>query len=76
MTKVPDVAPDEADPGSLSASRCRILDTAGQAPPGGRDQLGHAQVSMTQNFSFGRRIVNPAAADALDAWHEETENHG
>jgi hypothetical protein len=31
---------------------------------------------MTQNYYFGRRIVNPADADALDAWHEETENHG
>jgi hypothetical protein len=31
---------------------------------------------MTQSDSFGRRIVHPAAADALDAWHEENENHG
>jgi integrase len=53
-----------------------ILDTAGQTPRAVADQLGHAQVSMTQNYYFGRRIVNPAAADALDAWHEENENHG
>lgn len=52
-----------------------ILDTAGQSPRAVADQLGHAQVSMTQNFYFGRRIVNPAAADALDAWHEEHEEH-
>lgn len=52
-----------------------ILDTAGQTPRAVADQLGHAQVSMTQNYYFGRRIVNPAAADALDAWHEENENH-
>jgi integrase len=53
-----------------------ILDAAGQSSRAVADQLGHAQVSMTQNFSFGRRIVNPAAADALDAWHEESEIHG
>jgi integrase len=53
-----------------------ILDTAGQTPRAVADQLGHAQVSMTQNYYFGRRIVNPAAAAALDAWHEENENHG
>lgn len=53
-----------------------ILDAAGQTPRAVADQLGHAQVSMTQNYYFGRRIANPAAADALDAWHEENENHG
>lgn len=53
-----------------------ILDTAGQSPRAVADQLGHAQVSRTQTFYFDRRIMNPAAADALDAWYEETENHG
>jgi hypothetical protein len=32
---------------------------------------------MTQNFYYGRRIANPGAADALDAWHGlEDESHG
>jgi integrase len=41
------------------------------------DQLGHAQVSMTQNHYLGRRIANPGGAAALDAWHgQEDESHG
>jgi hypothetical protein len=43
---------------------------------GGGVREGHAQVSMTQTYYVGRRMVNPAAADALDAWHEENETHG
>jgi len=32
---------------------------------------------MTQNFYLGRRIANPGAAAALDAWHDqEDELHG
>ena len=54
-----------------------VLDTAGQSPRAVADQLGHAQVSMTQNIYFGRRIANPSAASALDAWHNlEDESHG
>lgn len=50
-----------------------ILDTAGQTPRAIADQLGHAHVSMTQNHYLGRRIANPGAAAALDAWHDEEE---
>jgi integrase len=54
-----------------------VLDGAGQSPRAIADQLGHAQVSMTQNFYYGRRIANPGVADALDAWHGlEDESHG
>lgn len=54
-----------------------VLDEAGQSPRAVADQLGHAQVSMTQNFYFGRRIANPSAAAALDAWNErEADLHG
>jgi integrase len=54
-----------------------VLDGAGQSPRAIADQLGHAQVSMTQNFYYGRRIANPGAAAALDAWHGlEDESHG
>ncbi|MDT7742252.1 MAG: hypothetical protein QOE59_1330 [Actinomycetota bacterium] len=67
-------SPKPARRGSAAAAgraRHRRPDAAGRRQP-----LGHAQVSMTQNYYFGRRIVNPAAADALDAWHEENENLG
>ena len=54
-----------------------ILDQSGQSPRAVADQLGHAQVSMTQNFYLGRRIANPGAAAALDTWHDqEDELHG
>jgi integrase len=54
-----------------------ILDQSGQSSRSIADQLGHAQVSMTQNHYLGRRIANPAAAAALDAWHDqEDENRG
>lgn len=52
------------------------LDESGQSSRAVADQLGHAQVSMTQNHYMGRRVVNPAAADALDAWHERGLSHG
>jgi hypothetical protein len=48
-----------------------ILDQSGLSPRAVADQLGHAQVSMTQNFYLGRRIANPGAAAALDAWHDQ-----
>lgn len=51
-----------------------ILDTAGQTSRAIADQLGHARVSMTQNHYLGRRIANPGAAAALDAWHDEEES--
>lgn len=32
---------------------------------------------MTQNYYFGRRIANPHAAAALDAWNDREDcNHG
>lgn len=44
-----------------------ILDDAGLSARQIADQLGHAQVSMTQNVYLGRKITNRAAADALQA---------
>ena len=38
-----------------------ILDQSGQSTRSIADQLGHAQVSMTQNHYLGRRIANPSA---------------
>jgi integrase len=37
------------------------------------DQLGHAQVSMTQNTYLGRRAVSSAAAEALDRAYRDDE---
>ncbi|MGR6027716.1 site-specific integrase [Rhodococcus erythropolis] len=44
-----------------------ILDEEGLTARQAADQLGHAQVSMTQDVYFGRGKVHTAAADALDA---------
>lgn len=44
-----------------------ILDDEGLSARQAADQLGHAQVSMTQDVYYGRGKVHTAAADALDA---------
>ncbi len=51
-----------------------ILDQSGQSPRAVADQLGHAHISTTQDHYFGRRIANPAAADALDLWHDREDS--
>ena len=41
------------------------------------DLLGHAQVSLTRNYCFGRRFANPSAAAALDAGDDQEDgSHG
>lgn len=45
------------------------LDEAGLSARQIADQLGHAKVSMTQNYYLGRRAVGTEAADALDEAH-------
>lgn len=52
-----------------------VLDAAGQTPRAVADQLGHAHISTTQDHYFGRRIANPAAATALDVWHDQEDSH-
>jgi integrase len=47
------------------------LDRAGLSARQIADQLGHAQVSMTQDRYLGRRAVEQAAADALDRAHRQ-----
>lgn len=42
-----------------------ILDEAGLSARAIADQLGHARPSMTQDVYLGRKVVNPANADAL-----------
>lgn len=56
-----------------------ILDEAALSPRQVADKLGHARPSMTQDVYMGRRMLNPAAAAALDdALRDaaEGENHG
>lgn len=43
-----------------------LLDAQGLSARVGADQLGHAQISMTQDFYMGRKIVHPEVADVLD----------
>jgi integrase len=47
------------------------LDRAGLSARQIADQLGHAQVSMTQDRYLGRRAVDQAAADVLDRAHRQ-----
>ncbi|GAA0903647.1 site-specific integrase [Virgisporangium aurantiacum] len=43
-----------------------LMDKAGLSARAGADQLGHAQVSMTQNTYFGRKVSDTGAADVLE----------
>ncbi|XVV05087.1 tyrosine-type recombinase/integrase [Actinosynnema sp. CA-248983] len=43
-----------------------ILDEAKLTPREIADQLGHSRPSMTQDVYLGRKVVNPAAAEALE----------
>lgn len=43
-----------------------IIDAQGLSARIGADQLGHAQVSMTQDKYMGRKVVHPEVADVLD----------
>ncbi len=43
-----------------------LLDQGGLSARTVADQLGHAQISMTQNVYLGRRVVDDSAAQALD----------
>ena len=44
-----------------------ILDESGASARMIADQLGHSRVSMTQDVYMGRRAVNSAVAEALNA---------
>ncbi|WP_203927870.1 site-specific integrase [Virgisporangium ochraceum] len=44
-----------------------LMDKAGLSARAGADQLGHAQVSMTQNTYFGRKVSDTGAAVVLEA---------
>jgi integrase len=43
-----------------------LLDAQGLSARVGADQLGHAQVSMTQDVYMGRKVVHSEVADVLD----------
>ena len=43
-----------------------LMDKAGLSARAGADQLGHAQVSMTQNTYFGRKVSDTGAAGVLE----------
>jgi integrase len=55
-----------------------VLDDAGQSSRQVADQLGHSRPSMTQDVYMARRVLNPAAAAALDEALQASvvENHG
>jgi integrase len=60
------------------------MDAAGLSARAAADQLGHAQVSMTTDHYFGRRIAATGAARVLEAVADpasgvsenEHESHG
>lgn len=43
-----------------------LIDDQGLSARIGADQLGHAQISMTQDVYMGRKVVHTEVADALD----------
>ncbi|MBT2594556.1 tyrosine-type recombinase/integrase [Arthrobacter sp. ISL-72] len=43
-----------------------LLDGQGLSARIGADQLGHAQVSMTQDVYMGRKVIHTEVADVLD----------
>jgi integrase len=43
-----------------------LLDSEGLSARIGADQLGHAQISMTQDFYMGRKVVHTEVADTLN----------
>lgn len=43
-----------------------LIDAQGLSARVGADQLGHAQVSMTQDVYMGRKVIHTEVADALD----------
>jgi integrase len=55
-----------------------VLDDAGQSSRQVADQLGHSRPSLTQDVYMARRVLNPAAAAALDSVLQAAveENHG
>src|SRR4051794_3311092 len=61
-----------------------LMDAAGLSARAAADQLGHAQVSMTTDHYFGRRIATTGAARVLEAVADaasgasenEHESHG
>jgi integrase len=54
-----------------------ILDDAGLSARAVADQLGHSRPSMTQDVYMGRKVIDPAGADALDAaFGEESTDSG
>lgn len=53
-----------------------LLDDAGHSARQVADQLGHARPSMTQDVYMGRRVLNPAAAEALERALGEAAREG
>ena len=44
-----------------------LMDKAGLSARAGADQLGHSQISMTQNTYWGRETTDTGAAQVLEA---------
>jgi integrase len=49
------------------------LDASGLTAREIADQLGHANIAMTQRHYLGRRALGPAAAAALESFGEADE---
>ncbi len=54
-------------PGGLLEPDATLMDAAGLSARAAADQLGHAEVSMTTDHYFGRRIAATGAARVLEA---------
>lgn len=51
---------------TLRKTLATLLDAQGLSARAGADQLGHAQISMTQNVYMGRGTVHAEAAEVLN----------
>jgi integrase len=56
---------------SFRKTTATILDEDGQSARQIADQLGHSRPSMTQDVYMGRKVRNPAAAEALERAFED-----
>jgi integrase len=51
-----------------------LMDTAGLSAPQAADQLGHAEVSMTQDYYIRRKVARTGAAEVLAIFGDRTQS--
>lgn len=49
-----------------------LMDGAGLSARQAADQLGHSEISMTQDFYFGRKMASTGAKDVLEVFGDKS----